>query len=111
MTEYGSRWRRIYSNEWHDAAFQGLSDTERQVYCYARTGPQSTSVGIYRVSTALAVEDMGKVAGVAPPGFVGAMHLVAADLWLPAAMYPDLAGSAGPPRSPCLASWVAWRPV
>lgn len=35
------------------------------------------------------------VAGVAPPGFVGAMHLVAADLWLPAAMYPDLAGSAG----------------
>ena len=30
------------------------------------------------------------VAGVAPPGFVGAMQLVAADLWLPAAMYPDL---------------------
>jgi hypothetical protein len=34
------------------------------------------------------------VAGVAPPGFVGAMQLVAADLWLPAAIYPDLAGSA-----------------
>jgi predicted permease len=34
------------------------------------------------------------IAGVAPPGFVGAMQLVAADLWLPAAMYPDLAGSA-----------------
>lgn len=33
------------------------------------------------------------VAGVAPPGFVGAMQLIAADLWLPAAMYRDLAGS------------------
>jgi putative ABC transport system permease protein len=33
------------------------------------------------------------VVGVAPPGFVGAMQLVAADLWLPAAMYPDLSGS------------------
>jgi putative ABC transport system permease protein len=34
------------------------------------------------------------IAAVAPAGFVGAMQLVAADLWLPAAMYPDLAGSA-----------------
>ena len=34
------------------------------------------------------------VTGVAPPGFVGAMQLVAADLWLPAATYPALAGSA-----------------
>jgi predicted permease len=34
------------------------------------------------------------IAGVAPPGFAGAMQLVAADLWLPAAMYPGLAGSA-----------------
>ncbi len=33
------------------------------------------------------------VAGVAPPGFVGATQLIAADLWLPAATYPDLAGS------------------
>jgi predicted permease len=33
------------------------------------------------------------IAGVAPPGFVGAMQLVAADLWLPASMYPALAGS------------------
>ena len=34
------------------------------------------------------------IVGVAPPGFVGAMQLVAADLWLPAAMQPALAGSA-----------------
>ena len=33
------------------------------------------------------------VAGIAPPGFVGAMQLIEADLWLPAAAYPDLAGS------------------
>jgi putative ABC transport system permease protein len=33
------------------------------------------------------------IAGIAPPGFVGAMQLIAADLWLPASMYPDLAGS------------------
>lgn len=31
------------------------------------------------------------IAGIAPPGFVGAMQLIAADLWLPAAIYPDLA--------------------
>lgn len=33
------------------------------------------------------------VAGIAPPGFVGAMQLIAADIWLPAAAYPDAAGS------------------
>jgi putative ABC transport system permease protein len=33
------------------------------------------------------------IAGVAPPGFVGAMRLVAADLWLPAITYRDLAGT------------------
>jgi putative ABC transport system permease protein len=40
------------------------------------------------------------VAGVAPPGFVGAMQLVAADLWLPAAIYPDLAGSTDAENTP-----------
>jgi putative ABC transport system permease protein len=34
------------------------------------------------------------IAGVAPAGFVGAMQLIAADLWLPAAMYEDLAAEA-----------------
>ena len=33
------------------------------------------------------------IAGVAPPEFVGAMQLVAADLWLPASIYPELARS------------------
>lgn len=40
------------------------------------------------------------VAGIAPPGFVGAMQLVAADLWLPAAIYPDLARSADAKAAP-----------
>lgn len=40
------------------------------------------------------------VAGIAPPGFVGAMQLIAADAWLPAAMYPDLAGSADVVNTP-----------
>lgn len=35
-----------------------------------------------------------RVIGVAPPGFVGATQLVAADLWLPAAFYAPLSGSA-----------------
>ena len=34
------------------------------------------------------------IVGIAPPRFVGATQLVAADLWLPAAVYPALARSA-----------------
>jgi hypothetical protein len=59
-----ARWRRVYSVEWHQGPFQRLSDQERVIYFYARTGPQSTSVGIYRMSTALAVEDLGSVTPV-----------------------------------------------
>jgi putative ABC transport system permease protein len=33
------------------------------------------------------------IAGVAPPGFVGAMQLIAADVWLPSSMYAALSGS------------------
>ena len=51
------------------------------------------------------------ITAVAPPGFVGAMRLIAADLWLPAAIYPDLAGSADAARHRCLASWGAWPTV
>ncbi len=40
------------------------------------------------------------ITAVAPPGFVGAMRLIAADLWLPAAIYPDLAGSADAATTP-----------
>jgi hypothetical protein len=40
------------------------------------------------------------ITGVTPPGFVGAMQLVAADLWLPAAVHADLAGSADATTTP-----------
>lgn len=64
MSEMLGRWRRTYSIEWLEPPFQQLSDAEKVVYFYARTGPQSTSVGIFRVSTATAVEDIGNLTAV-----------------------------------------------
>lgn len=63
MSDVG-RWRRIYSGDWYKSAFRGLTDAERVVYFYAKTGPQSTSVGIYRMSTAVAVEDLSNLSPV-----------------------------------------------
>jgi hypothetical protein len=40
---------------------QGLSDAERVMWLYLTTGPQSTSVGIYRLSIAVAVEELGNL--------------------------------------------------
>jgi predicted permease len=40
------------------------------------------------------------IVGVAPRDFVGAMHLVAANVWLPAAMYPELSGQPATDRVP-----------
>src|SRR5262245_20555462 len=59
MSDDGRRWRRVYSHVWWAAHFQQLTHAERDVYFYCRTGPQSTSVGVYRLSTAQAVEDIG----------------------------------------------------
>jgi hypothetical protein len=39
----GARWRRIQCLEWYESAFQSLDDSERVVYFYAKTSPQSTS--------------------------------------------------------------------
>jgi len=64
VSEAAGRWRRVYSNEWHASSFQSLSDAERVVYFYCRTGPQSTSIGAYRVSAALAAEDVGNLTAV-----------------------------------------------
>ena len=55
------RWRRVYSLNWLQGAVQGLDDAERVTWLYCLTGPQSTSVGIYRLSTAVAIEDLGNV--------------------------------------------------
>ncbi len=55
------RWRRVYSISWLQGSVQGLDDSQRVVWLYCTTGPQSTSVGIYRLSTAAAVEDLGNL--------------------------------------------------
>jgi hypothetical protein len=52
------RWRRWYCADWHEAAFKGLTWRQRVIAAYVRTGPQSTSVGIFRLSAAVAVEDL-----------------------------------------------------
>jgi predicted permease len=39
------------------------------------------------------------VSGVAPAGFVGAMRIIAADIWLPASMYPLFASPEMPPEA------------
>jgi hypothetical protein len=56
------RYRRIYANEWHHPEFRRLNDSARVVRFYVTAGPQTTSVGCFRLSTALAVEDLGGTA-------------------------------------------------
>jgi len=59
MSDIG-RYRRLYMNEWHDPAFRALDDDgARVVRLYVTAGPQTTSVGCFRLSTAVAVEDLG----------------------------------------------------
>jgi hypothetical protein len=59
MSDVG-RYRRLYANEWHDPAFRALDDDGvRVVRLYVSAGPQTTSVGCFRLSTAVAVEDLG----------------------------------------------------
>lgn len=55
------RYRRVYSLDWMQAAFQRLDDGERVVCLYLQTGSQSTSVGCYRLSTAVAAEELSNL--------------------------------------------------
>src|SRR5262245_31295697 len=57
-----ARYRRIYANDWHHPAFRDLDDAARVVRLYVSAGPQTTSVGCFRLSTAVAVEDLGGTA-------------------------------------------------
>ena len=61
MSDVG-RYRRLYANEWHDPGFRRLNDSARVVRIYVSAGPQTTSVGCFRLSTAVAVEDLGGTA-------------------------------------------------
>lgn len=58
------RYRRLYAHEWHHPSFRTLNDSARIVRFYVTAGPQTTSVGCFRLSTALAVEDLGGVGDV-----------------------------------------------
>jgi hypothetical protein len=49
----------VYVNEWHHPDFRRLNAAARVVRLYVTAGPQTTSVGCFRLSTALAVEDLG----------------------------------------------------
>jgi hypothetical protein len=55
------RHRLVYSLEWLDARFQSLDLGEREVWFYCKTSPQSTSVGCYRQSVAVACEEIGNI--------------------------------------------------
>ena len=63
MSDVGGRYRRIFSTNWLESPVQDLDDGERVVWLYMKTGPQSTSVGIYRLSTAAAAEELKNVDG------------------------------------------------
>jgi hypothetical protein len=105
----GGRYRRIYSNEFHAAAFQGLTDAERVVYFYCRCGPQSTSVGIYRMSAAVAVEDLGNLTTVefdqrfstVCEAFGWVFDAPTRVLWMPGWIFEN------PPQSPNVC--LSWR--
>lgn len=60
VSELG-RYKKVYALDWLQARFQGLNDGERVTYLYLRTGPQTTSVGCFRVSDAVAVEELANV--------------------------------------------------
>jgi hypothetical protein len=53
------RYRRVYDHDWHHPEFRRLDDGARVVRLYLSAGPQTTSCGCFRLSTALAVEDLG----------------------------------------------------
>jgi hypothetical protein len=54
----GVRFRRIYSVELVEGPFRSLNDGERVVWLYCKAGLQSTSLGVYRLSSAVAAEDL-----------------------------------------------------
>lgn len=52
-----ARYRRLYPRLWHQ--LQPLDDGHRVVALYCLSGPQSNRIGLFRLSPALAAEDLG----------------------------------------------------
>jgi hypothetical protein len=53
------RYRRLRPRWWTDATTQSLSNDQKLVSLYLRTGPQTNAVGLYRLSPGAAAEDLG----------------------------------------------------
>ena len=91
------RYRRLYANQWHDPALRRLNDAGRVVRLYVGAGPQTTSVGCFRLSTAVAVEDLGGT----PEAFEERLEVVCAAFgweWDPVA------------RVVWIPDWFDWNP-
>lgn len=58
MSDLG-RYRKVYTKLWLHPGFLGLSDAEKIVAFYLLTGTQSNRIGLYRLSPAVAAEDLG----------------------------------------------------
>ena len=53
-----TRYRRVRVRLWIESAFSKLTDGEKLVAMYLLSGPQTNSVGLYRLSSASAAEDL-----------------------------------------------------
>src|SRR5689334_17265587 len=95
---------------WHEPALQQLpGDGHRQVFFYVTTGPQATSVGIWRLSFATAAEDMGNLTAdefaerfaVVCDAFGSEFDPIARVVWLPNWLEEN------PPQSPnVVRNWI-----
>jgi hypothetical protein len=103
------RHRLIHSVEFLTPEFQELDNDHRVVWLYCKAGPQSTSVGIYRFSTALAVEDLGNLTAeefdarllVVCDCYRWQLDAVTRVLWIPDWLEKN------PPQSPnVVTSWI-----
>src|SRR5687767_3734580 len=54
-----TRYRRVRVRLWIEPPFRKLTDSEKVVAIYLLSGPQTSSVGLYRISVASGAEDLG----------------------------------------------------
>jgi hypothetical protein len=102
------RFRKLFITQWYHPEMRKLNDAARVVYLYACGGPQTTSCGCFRLSPAVAVEDLGgtvedfetRLQAVCE-AFSWAWDPLARVLWIPEWPYLN------PPASPnVVRSWA-----
>jgi hypothetical protein len=84
------RYRRIQTRLWCDPRFAGLAEGEKLLACYLISGPQTTNLGLCRLSPAAAAEDLRITAPTFRRRFATVCHALGwrfdADtrtLWIP----------------------------